>query len=313
MQHARLGNTGLIVSRLAFGAMTFGSDTRFPSVTKVDIDLARTLVNRSLDAGINFFDTAPFYGATQSETLLGKALKGVSRERFYLATKVGRYGISPKDFDFSAKRVIRSVDESLKRLQVAHIDLIQCHDIEFVSLREVAEEAIPALERLKTQGKVRRIGVTALPLKVLQEIVGMVDVDTVLSYCHYCLNDTTLVQLAPQLKAKGIGLINGSPLAMGLLSEQGPPDWHPAPAKLRTVCAKAVAYCKSKKHDPAQLAIQFALSNKDVATTLLGVADPKRIKRVVGWIDGRINQPLLADVQDILKPIQNKTWPSGRA
>src|SRR5207245_11053413 len=116
---------------------------------------------------------------------------------FYLATKVGRYGSGEKDFDFSAERVTRSVDESLKRLRLAHIDLIQCQDIEFASLNQVVQETIPALQKLKQQGKVQKIGVTALPLKTFKKVLERTRLDAVLSYCHYCLNDITLVQMFP--------------------------------------------------------------------------------------------------------------------
>ena len=111
MEMRSLGKTGLKVSALSFGASSLGGAFR-------DVDEADGIkaVYVSLDSGINFIDVSPFYGLTKAETVLGKALKGISRDKYFMATKCGRYGHDPKDFDFSAKRVTASIDESLSRL-----------------------------------------------------------------------------------------------------------------------------------------------------------------------------------------------------
>src|SRR4051812_27890784 len=126
MQYRQLGQTDMQVSCLSYGASPLGSVFR-----SVNEDTGIRTVNTALDRGINFIDVSPYYGLTKAETVLGKALQGVPRERYFLATKVGRYGSTMQDFDFSAARVTRSVDESLARLSVGHVDIIQCHDIEF--------------------------------------------------------------------------------------------------------------------------------------------------------------------------------------
>jgi L-galactose dehydrogenase len=308
MKYRKLGKTGWKVSVLGYGAAPLGG-----TFGKVDEKEAVRTVHTVIDLGINFIDVSPFYGLTKAETVLGKALQEIPREKFYLATKVGRYGPEEKDFDFSAQRVLRSVDESLRRLRVAHIDLIQCHDIEFGSITQVVEETIPALQKLKRQGKVRKIGITGLPLRIFRKVLDQTPVDTILSYCHYCLNDTTLVQLFSYLKSKEVGIISAAPFAMGLLTDKGPPKWHPAPARIRDACAKAVAHCKSKKSNVQRLALQFAVANRDIATTIVGTTNSKNIKQDVRWLEERLDQKLLTDVQDILAPIQNQTWPSGRA
>jgi L-galactose dehydrogenase len=205
------------------------------------------------------------------------------------------------------------VDESLRRLRLAHIDLIQCQDIEFAPVNQLVEETIPALQKLKRQGKVQKIGLTALPLKAFRKVMEVVRVDAIQTYCHYCLNDITLVQLFPYLKAQRAGIINASPFAMGLLTEQGPPEWHPAPLAIREACAKAVQHCKKRKAKIARLALQFAVAHKDIATTIVGTASPKNIKQNVRWLEERLDQKLLAEVQEILAPIRNKVWRSGRA
>ena len=269
-------------------------------------------VHIAIDLGINFIDVAPYYGLTMAESVLGKALSEIPREKYYLATKVGRYGADEKDFDFSPERVVRSVDESLKRLRVAHIDLIQCQDVEFAAVPKLVEETIPALLKLKRQGKVRQIGITGLPLKVFRKVLDKVSVDTVHSYCHFCLTNTTLVQLLPYLSEKRIGIINAAPLGMGLLTEKGPPKWHPAPAKVRDTCAKAVAHCRKAKTPLPHLALQFATAHRDIATTLVGTSSAKKITESVKCIEKDLDQSLLTEVQDILTPIRNEIWPSGR-
>jgi L-galactose dehydrogenase len=305
MIYRPLGLTGLEVSLLSYGASPLGSVFR-----PIDeADGIRT-VHTALDLGINFIDVSPFYGLTRAESVLGKALATIPRERYLLATKVGRYG--QDGFDFSAARVIASVDESLRRLQVDHVDLIQCHDIEFGSLDQVVHETLPALQKVREQGKARFIGITGFPLAIYPRVLDQVPVDTVLSYCHYTLNDTSLEGLLPYLQQKRVGIINASPLAMGLLTERGAPAWHPAPAALQTTCARAAAHCRDKGVDIAQLALQFAVSNPAVATTLVGTASPENLRKNAAWIEQRPDPQLFAEVQAILAPVRNMTWPSGR-
>lgn len=305
MEYRDLGRTGLKVSALSFGASSLGSVFR-------DIDETEGIctVHTAIDLGINFVDVSPYYGLTRAETVLGKALNGIPRDAYYLATKLGRYGDA--EFDFSASRVVTSVNDSLTRLNVEYVDLIQCHDIEFGSLDQIVNETIPAMRRLQEQGKVRFIGITGLPLKIFRYVLDRTKVDTILSYCHYALNDTSLEELIPYLQERGIGIINASPLGMGLLTNRGTPAWHPAPDEIKETCARAAAYCRSKGIDIAQLAIQFTLTNPDISTTLVGTASPEHLKQNVEWIQTPIDHELLAKVQAILAPIHNRTWPSGR-
>ncbi len=203
MKYNQLGRTGWAVSEIGYGAAPLGG-----AYGSFDEGEAILSVQTALDLGVNFFDVSPYYGSTRAETLLGQAFEGTARDRFYLATKVGRYGHTEKDFDFSAARVTRSVEESLQRLGVSHLDLIQCHDIEFVALRQVIDEALPALEKLKAQGKVRAVGITGLPLKIFRVVLAEARVDTILSYCHHCLNDTSLRSLIPLLQAQAVAKVD---------------------------------------------------------------------------------------------------------
>lgn len=305
MKYNILGKTGLKVSALSYGASPLGGV--FHSVRE---DEGVRTVHTAIDLGINYIDCSPYYGLTKAEALLGKALQGVSRDKYILATKVGRYGDG--EFDFSAERITRSVDESLQRMQVDHIDVIQCHDIEFASVEQVVNEAVPALYKLRDQGKVRFVGVTGLPLKVFRLVLEQVEVDTILSYCHYSMNDTVLQDIVPYLQEKCVGIINASPLSMGLLTDAGPPDWHPAPQEIRETCSKAAAYCRDKGANLAKLSLQYALQNDEIHTTLVGAARVENIERNVEWMNEPIDEELLQEVLAILKPIHNQTWPSGR-
>lgn len=307
MEYRTLGRTGLKVSKLAFGGSSLGSVFR----SIAEEDGIRT-VHTALDHGINLIDTAPYYGGTKAETVLGKALKGVARDRYLLATKVSRFGPNIEDFDFSAARVMSSIEESLLRLGVDHVDFIQVHDMEFGDLSQIINETIPALREAQRQGKARFVGITCLPVRLFKEVMDQIDVDQIQSYCHYALNDTALADVLPYLKEKRVGIFNSAPLAMRLLTQEGPPSWHPAPEEVVAKCAEAAAYCTSHGADLAKLALQFSVAHPDIHTTIVGTANPDRILENIRQIEDPLDLELLAKVQEILKPIHNITWASGR-
>src|SRR5436309_4689928 len=153
MKFRPLGQTGLQFSWLSFGASSMGQEFR-----PVDLGEALRSVRVALDLGMNFIDTSPFYGRGMSECLLGVALRGVPRESYLLGSKLGRYDLA--HFDFSARRVVESVDVSLHRMGVDHLDICLCHDVEVVEMAQVVEETIPALRKVQQQGKVRFIGIS---------------------------------------------------------------------------------------------------------------------------------------------------------
>src|SRR5687768_8190702 len=177
MEQRLIAGTELRVSMLGYGAAPLGD-----VYGRVDLATGIRSVRAALDLGVTVFDVSPYYGRTRAETVLGRALAGVDRDAYTLATKVGRYGVD--EFDFSAARVRRSVDESLARLGTGHLDLVQVHDIEFGDLDQVVGETLPALAALRETGKVRYVGVTGYPLAALAAVAGRADLDTVLSYCH---------------------------------------------------------------------------------------------------------------------------------
>ncbi|HVZ64720.1 MAG TPA: aldo/keto reductase [Lacunisphaera sp.] len=308
MLYRPLGRTGLQVSVLSFGASSLGGVFRATD----DAESIRT-VHTALDLGINFIDVSPYYGATRAESVLGRALRGIARDRYYLATKVGQYGEG--EFDFSAARVTRSLDESCARLGVDYIDLLQCHDIEFASLDQIVGETIPALLVLKRAGRIGHVGITGLPLKIFPAVLDRVptgDIATILSFCHYELNDTSLETLLPYFARKGVGVINASPTGMGLLTPRGVPAWHPATPAMIAGARRAVEHCLAAGVDIVKLAIQFAVAHPSIATTLVGSANPENIRRNVAWAGERLDRELLDGVLEVLRPIRNHNFTRGR-
>ena len=308
MHYRTLGATGVQVSALAYGGSSLGSEFR-------PIDEAEGIrsVHVALDHGINLIDTAPYYGRTTAETVLGKALKGVRRDRYVLATKVARHGKTAAEFDFSAAGVKRDVDASLARLGVDHVDFIQVHDMEFGDIDQIVTETIPALREVQRAGKARFVGITCLPVRLLKQVMDRVAVDQVQNYCHYCLNDTALADLLPYFQEKRVGIFNSAPLAMRLLSNESPPDWHPAPAALKAACAEAAALCRARGTDLGRLALQYSMANPAIHTHIVGTASSKRVLANIADAEAPLDQELLAAVLAILKPVHNLTWPSGRA
>ncbi|MFC0470169.1 aldo/keto reductase [Halalkalibacter kiskunsagensis] len=306
MKYRKLGKTGLDVSVLSYGASSLGAVFR-----EINEDEGIKSVHAAIDQGINLIDVSPFYGLTKAETVLGNALRDISRDKYYLSTKAGRYG--KDEFDFSKNSITKSLEESLQRLGTDYVDILLLHDIEFGSYDQVIEEGIPALEELKEQGKIRFYGVSGLPLSIFDKVLSKADLDVILSYCHYSLNDTSLLSLIPLLEEKQVGLINASPLSMGLLSTRVVADWHPADEEIKQACQKAAEYCKQHGEDLAKLAIQYSVQNELIPTTLVSTASVKNITRNIKWTEEPINEDILVAVLDIFKPIHNKTWRSGNA
>jgi L-galactose dehydrogenase len=308
MIYQTLGKTGLKVSKMGFGCAPLGNQ-----YGDVDDHEAIRAVHAAIESGINFFDTSTYYGMGLSEMRLGEALKG-KRDQVVLATKGGRFDRPLETgFDFSYDGMIRMCEASLKRLQTDRIDIYQLHDIEFGDKAQVVNEAIPAIQKLKTDGKVRFIGVTGYPLPLLRDVIETQDIDVILSYSHYNLLNTTLNdELVPSVKAKGVGLISGSVTNMGMLTDQGPQAWHPAPEHAKARAAVAAAYCRARGASLARLAIWFALQNPHVDVTLLGTRTESELRDSIMLLDTLPDPDLLAEVRAILEPVHNVTWASGR-
>lgn len=306
MQYRTLGKTGLKVSALAFGGSALGST--FRSINESEGIKA---VHTAVDHGINLIDTAPYYGGTTAETVLGKALREIPREQYLLATKVARYGPKFEDFDFSAARVIRSVDESLARMNVDYVDFVQVHDVEFGDISQIVNETIPALHQVRDQGKACFVGISCLPVNLFQRVMDQVAVDQIQSYRNDCLNDTALADTLPDLRERGVAIFNSAPLGMRLLGDAGPPKWHPATQELRAKCTEAAELCRSRGTPIGRLALQFSLANPEIHTNIVGTASPSRVLENIRDAEVPPDRELLRDVLAILEPVHNLTWPSG--
>jgi L-galactose dehydrogenase len=299
MQTRPLGNTGLNVPILSFGASSLGQE--FRSVT---LDEALKSVRVALECGLNFIDTSPFYGRGMSEVLLGVALKGVPRDSYTLCTKLGRYDL--QHFDFSAKRVAESVDVSLHRLGTDHIDIMLCHDIEFVPMQQIVDETIPALRKIQRQGKVRFIGFSGYPMKIFRFTLDQTDVDVALSYNQYTLQNTRFAdEIVPLLKQRGVGAMNAGPFSARLLTNAPLPKWLKEPEEVKAAARQAAALCEKKGSDIAKLALQFSCANPDIATTVAGSANPENIQKWAKWLAEPVDEQLLREVLEIFRPVKN--------
>ncbi len=307
MEYRLLGNTGLNISCLSFGASSLGGV--FHDLSEKEGILT---VHTAVDSGINFIDVSPYYGFTRAEIVLGKALKEIRRDKYYISTKVGRFGTDgKKSWDYSGERAIKSVEESMQRLNIDFIDLINVHDMEFSDLNQVINETLPALLRLKEQGKVGHVGITGLPLENFKYVIDRVPagtVESILSFCHYCLNDDALADYLAYFEEHGVGIINASPLSMGLLTRRGAPAWHPASQEIMNYSRKAVEYCEQKKYPIEQLAIKYSVMNPRITTTLVSTTSSANIVENIRWAEAPQNEQLLAEVLEILKPIHRQTW-----
>jgi aryl-alcohol dehydrogenase-like predicted oxidoreductase len=299
MKTRPLGQTGIDLPILSFGASSLGQEFR-----SVALDEALNSVRVALDCGLNFIDTSPFYGRGMSEVLLGIALRGVPRDSYRLCTKLGRYDIA--HFDFSARRVAESIDVSLHRLGTDHLDIILCHDIEFVPMQQIVDETIPALRKAKQAGKVRAIGFSGYPQKIFRFICDQTDVDCVLSYNQYTLQNTRFAdETVPYLKAKGVGVMNAGPFSARLLTHAPLPAWLKEPESVKAAARAAAAHCAAQGVDIAKLALQFSLRNPDIATTVAGSANPQNIRNWARWASEPIDPQLLADVLALFAPVRN--------
>ena len=299
MQTRPLGKTGLQLPILSFGASSLGQEFR-----SVQLDEALQSVRVALECGLNFIDTSPFYGRGMSEVLLGIALRGVPRDSYTLCTKLGRYDL--QHFDFSAKRVAESVDVSLHRLGTDHLDIILCHDIEFVPMQQIVDETIPVLKKIQQSGKVRFIGVSGYPQKVFRFICDQTDIDCVLSYNQYTLQNTRFVdESVPYLKAKRVGVMNAGPFSARLLTNAPLPAWLKEPEPVKAAARRAAEHCSKHGSDIAKLALQFSCAHPDIATTVAGSANPDNIRNWARWLAEPLDESLLKDVLAIFEPVKN--------
>ncbi|GIY73263.1 l-galactose dehydrogenase [Caerostris extrusa] len=283
MKYSTFGKTGLEVSVLGFG----GAELGLVYGTPEEENGIQTVI-KAVKSGINYIDTAPYYIQGKAEIVLGKALKQIPRNTYYLATKVARYGATPEDmFDFSYERTLKSFEESLDRLGVDYIDILQIkfrylmkntvnimimkkeysdcifclqvHDVEYArDTKIIVNETLPALQKLKDMGKIKFIGITGYPISKLKEVLekSTVNIDA----------------------EKNLGIVNAAILGMGLLTENGPPDWHPVGSEIKEICKKAADYCKEHNANISKIAVCHSFSQHDINVHLVGMQYEKLLE-----------------------------------
>ncbi len=232
----------------------------------------------AIDSGVNYFDVAPYYGLGVAEETLGAALPQ-DTSNIVISTKVGRYGRD--HFDFSSKKIHQSIQLSLKRLKRDYLDIVFCHDIEFVAMDDVLE-AVAVLIDLKSKGLIRAIGISGFPLDYLYHVSCQADIDGILTYCHYTLLNQDLDRYIQRFCDLKLGIINASPFAMGLLTQNQCPAWHPETAKNKAAIADIICH-HMNDISIEQLAFQFAYSCDGVSSTLTGVMNHVQLRDCLNW------------------------------
>lgn len=310
MMMKKLGKTGLKVSVLSFGASALGGVFH-----AVDEKQGIRAVHAALDAGINYFDVAPAYGGTLAETVLGKALKDIPRERYFLSTKAGKYtkpGAYGNDrFDYTEKTIRSGLDASMQRLGVDYLDIVHLHDFEYQNGRHVEAafaKGFPTLVALKSEGRIGAVGAGIYTMDVWQRVIKEAPVDVILMHNHYCLNDTRGIELVAPCAQINIGIINASPFASGLLTGSEIASWHPAGPQHRQLFEQAAQFCKRAGYPLPKLAFQFAAQNDLFPTTMFSTARESSVKRNLEWYTEPIDTSLLSEVQNILAPVMNHQW-----
>ncbi|KAJ1825313.1 hypothetical protein GGH91_000167 [Coemansia sp. RSA 2671] len=290
-------------------------------------------VRTALSNGVNLVDTSPYYG--DSETKLGRALLELKdefpRSSYHICTKVGRYGYHISDFDYSRKRISESILESMHRLHTDYLDIVLCHDVEFVDVSQIVDIALPKLFELKQQGLVRKVGISGYPLDVLLRICQIQQgrgfpLDVCLSYCNYNLHCQALTAAVPKLRAAGVEtIIAASPLSMGLLSDDETPEWHPAKSELKAAVKQCIDLVRSSdKISLAEIAENYAFSYNDVDVHLVGAKTAQEVEHALrayahaqqlqlhayGKYEDDNIQRICAQIKTILEPFAEYTWPS---
>jgi len=304
LRYQVLGSTELQVSAIGFGASTLGN-----VFGNVSVEESQNAVLSAVDHGINFFDVSPYYGLTLAEERLGEALRSVRRD-VVVATKCGRYGVDR--FDFSPRTITLEFEQSLRRLRTDQVDLLQVHDVEFGDIRQIIEETIPTMRQLQQQGKTRYIGITGYWPGLLAHIAQEVPVDTVLSYCHSNLMmDDIERELTPIARSRNIGLINASPLHMGLLGGGEVPSWHPAPEEVKHAASDVIELCRAFSVEPSMIALHACLQHRVAATTLVGMSTVAQVHENCTALDFQPDPELMVAIRNRIAPVFNTPWSSG--
>lgn len=319
MKYNLLGNTGLKVSELCLGTMTFGSvGGRFAAINGVDQAGADALLRRSLDAGINFIDTANIYTEGQSEEITGQAIRnlGVRRDDLVLATKVrGKMGDGPNDAGLTRKHIMAQAEASLKRLNTDYIDLYQTHSFDPLT---PWEETLRALDDLVRQGKVRYIGASNVAAWQLQKALDIAHYQHLEKYAslqaYYTLAGRDLErELVPLLLAEKVGLMVWSPLAGGFLTgkytrenqqgegrRSGSFDFPPVNKdRAFDIIDKLRPMAEAKGSTVAALALAWLLHQPVVSTVIIGAKKMDQLEDNLKAVDVQFTPEELKELAEV--------------
>jgi aryl-alcohol dehydrogenase-like predicted oxidoreductase len=329
MKYKTLGNTGLLVSNLCLGTMTFnGGDGFWKAIGTVDQTGADELIKASIDAGINFFDTADVYSEGESEKTLGQSLKNLNivRKDVVLATKVfGRVGPGRNDVGASRGHIMDAVEDSLRRLQTDHIDLYQIHASDSMT---PIEETLRALDTLVNQGKVRYIGCSnwqawkIAKALAISEFKNLARFDTLQAYYSIAGRDLER-DLVPLLEAEKTGLLVWSPLAGGLLSgkfsrENQKPEGSrrsefdfPIVDKERTWNILEAMAPIAKAHDcsPARISLAWLLTKPVVTSVIIGAKRLDQLQDNLAAVQLKLTEEEIMQLDEVSKlPPEYPGW-----
>lgn len=302
------------VSNIAYGCATLAN-----IYDNFDINSYQEVILYSIKNGINYFDVAPFYGGGIAEERLGLSLKieTINRDSIFIATKLGRYTEKESTsgtsgyFDFTPSKIENSIKESMSRIEINYIDLIQCHDIENVNNKDILE-CLPILEHFRTIGKIGGIGINSYPIYPLCNIIEQtsIKIDSIGTYAHNTIINNSILDYIPYFSTKNIKIINSSPLAMGLLTQEGPPKWHPASPLMLEIVDKIKNYCLEENKDISNISMRYSLNNNsnEILTTITGGKNINEIKNNIESIKNPIQEKIKHNIDIISKPIKNKLW-----
>ena len=329
MRYNALGRSGLYVSELCFGTMTFGGgEGMWQVVGKVQQDEADALVKAALDGGINFFDTANVYSEGQSEQILGQALRnlGIARDQVTIATKVyGRMGQGPNAAGASRGHILYEVERSLERLQLDFIDLYQIHGFDPTT---PIEETIDALDQLVRRGLVRYIGLSNWAAWQVAKAVGISErrglARPVSLQAYYTLAGRDLErEIVPMLKSEGVGLMVWSPLAGGLLSgkyhkgeEQSADgrranfDFPPVDRDRAWPIIDALReIADAKGSSVPQVALAWLLHQPAVSSVIIGARRPEQLAENLGAVEVELTDEERARLDELSRlPAEYPGW-----
>jgi L-galactose dehydrogenase len=308
VERVRLGRRGPVVSRLAVGTSPFGG-----VFGRYDPSAAIGAVHAALEAGVTYFDTAPAYGATRSERVLGDALAGVPRDAFVVSTKAGKTTeASGRDrLAFDERSIRASVDASCERLGVEVVDVVFLHDFDLddgAHLPAALDTGFGTLRTLKGEGRIRAVGAGIYRMDVWKRVLREVELDVALVHNHHTLIDVRAYELLPLAEARGVGVVNGAPFASGLLTGAPAPAWHPAPASARRLVDRARAMAEAAGVPLPRLVLSFAASEPRLPVTLAGAADADEVRRNLAWSSEAPDRGLVARAQEALEPLMNRQW-----